>query len=81
MEQHIPVNLKKTKLMVCQVKLIKVMGNIFGQTSEIIKVNGNWIKCMERVSSLGLMEKVMWVLVNKQIGEYINDKKEGYGEF
>ncbi len=63
----------------------KVRVNISGVIKENTRDNGKPIKCMVKVSLLGQMEKNMLVIIyliyNLFIGDYIEDKKEGYGEF
>ena len=56
--------------------------NIYGVIIVSIKVNGSKIRCMGRENLLGQMAKNIsvyyWCIY---LGDYVDDKKEGYGEF
>lgn len=56
--------------------------HIDGQMADFLWVNGSITKFMERESSNGRMVVNIQVRVYFEcLGAYINDKKEGYGEF
>ena len=59
----------------------KVKVSMFGQMEEDTKVSGSTIKCMEKENSNGLMVKSTQVLRFAIKGDYVEDKKEGYGVF
>lgn len=59
-----------------------VSDNINGQMGGLIMGNGNTIRCTEKGSLLGLIAKDIKVNSNiYMLGAYVEDKKQGYGEF
>jgi hypothetical protein len=54
---------------------------IYGLMVENMKEIGKIIKWMDMVILVGLMEGNKLQYLRRYVGGYINDKKEGYGEF
>jgi len=64
--------------------ILKEKDATFGKMVENITVIGSIIKCTGKVNSLGLMEnpiKVYFLHIYLVLGQYVEDKKDGYGVF